>query len=129
MAKGLSNVELLYITTHQTPRFETISLNVYKKSPYLVALENAKPHPHFSKITARKQKEKAAIAVHFCTLITTFAYEIFMKYNFIKGLLLFEAHSILRMLPLRQTRRFSTKSFSIELLSDQPFRTPNQFFD
>ena len=33
-----------------------------KNIPHIEALEKAKPHPPFSKFTARKQKEKAAIA-------------------------------------------------------------------
>ena len=57
VAKGLFPFKFLYITTHQTPRFETISQNVYKKSLYLVALGMIKFVGSFQNYR-REQKEK-----------------------------------------------------------------------
>ena len=77
MEKGLSSFKLLYITTHQIPRFETISQNVYKKIsllsslggnqirrlfskniPHIEALGKVKPHPHFQNLPPANKKKK-----------------------------------------------------------------------
>ena len=58
----MQSKKVLYLIALATSKFVGAAASFLEKSPHKEALEKAKPHPPFSKITARKQKEKAAIA-------------------------------------------------------------------